>query len=136
MARRSVWVQMQREAERRRRDAERAARALEKKRQRQAKEAARQRVYDEKEQKRLYAEQRAYEAEQLTREIADRVEQLEGLVKASLSAEPSLDIEALKEQLATIPFDPGELATPIEPPVKTLPAAPLNRSGKVGGGFY
>lgn len=70
---------MQREAERRRRDAERAARALEKERQRQAKEAARQRVYDEKEQKRLYAEQRAYEAEQLTREIADRVEQLEGL---------------------------------------------------------
>jgi hypothetical protein len=115
---------MQREAERRRREAERAARALEKERQRQAKEAARQRVYDEKEQKRLYAEQRAYEAEQLTREIADRVEQLEGLLKASLSTEPSLDIEALKEQLATIPFDPGELATPIDPPVKTLPAAP------------
>lgn len=40
MARRSVWVQMEREAERRRRDAERAARALEKERQRQAKEAA------------------------------------------------------------------------------------------------
>lgn len=124
MARRSVWVQMQREAERRRREAERAARALEKERQRQAKEAARQRAYDEKEQKRLYAEQRADEAEQLTREIADRVEQLERLLKASLSTEPSVDIEALKEQPATIPFDPGDLATPIDPPVKTLPPAP------------
>ncbi len=124
MARRSVWVQMQREAERRRREAERAARALEKERQRQAKEAARQRAYDEKEQKRLYAEQRAYEAEQLTHEIADRVERLERLLRAALSTEPSLDIESLKEQPATIPFDPGDLATPIDPPVKTLPAAP------------
>jgi len=124
MARRSVWVQMQREAERRRREAERAARALERERQRRAKEAARQRAYDEKEQKRLYAEQRTYEAEQMTREIADRIEQLEGLLRASLSTEHSLNIEALKEQPATIPFDPGDLATPIDPPVKTLPAAP------------
>ena len=46
MARRSVWVQMQREAERHRREAEQTARALERERQRQAREAARQRAYD------------------------------------------------------------------------------------------
>src|ERR1700689_1374685 len=124
MARRSVWVQMQREAERRRREAERTARALERERQRQAREAARQSAYNEKEQKRLYAKQRTQEAEQLTREIVDRVEQLEGLLSASLSIVPSVDIEALKEQPATLPFDPGELAAPIEPPIKRLPSAP------------
>jgi len=124
MARRSVWVQMQREAERRRREAERAARALESERQRQAKQAARQRAHDEKEQKRLYAEQRTHEAEQLAREIKERVDQLDGLLAASLSPDTSFEIQTLKEQPATIPFDPGELAIPIEPPVKQLPPPP------------
>jgi restriction system protein len=124
MTRRSVWVQMQREAEHRRRDAERAARALERERQRQLKEAARQRAYGEKEQKRLHAEQRAREVEQLTQEITERVGQLDGLLTASLSTDTSFEIQALKEQPAKIPFDPGELAIPIEPPVKQLPPPP------------
>jgi restriction system protein len=124
MARRSVWVQMQREAERRRREAERAARALEQTRQRQIKEAARQRAYDEKEQKRLYVEQRAHEAEQLTREITERVEQLEGLLAISLSTDTSFEIQTLEEHPAAIPFEPGELVIPIEPPAKQLPPPP------------
>lgn len=124
MARRSVWVQMQREAERRRREAERAARALERERQRQAKEAARQRAYDEKEQKRFYVEQRSHEAEQLTQELVERVDSLEGLLATCLSTEPSFEIATLKEQPATTPFEPGELATPIEPPIKQLPSPP------------
>jgi restriction system protein len=115
---------MQREAERRRREAERAARALESERQRQVKEAARRRAHDEKEQKRLYAEQRTHEAERLTREIKERVDQLDGLLAVSLSADTSFEIQTLKEQPATIPFDPGELAIPIKPPVKQLPPPP------------
>lgn len=115
---------MQREAERRRREAERAARALESERQRQAKEAARRRAHDEKEQKRLYAEQRTHEAERLTREIKERVDQLDGLLAGSLFADTSFEIQTLKEQPATIPFDPGELAIPIKPPVKQLPPPP------------
>lgn len=124
MARRSVWVQMQREAERRRREAERAAGALERERQRQAREAARQRAYGEKEQKRLYVEQRTHEAERLTREITERIGQLEGFLAASLATNTSFEIQTLKERPATIPFEPGELAIPIEPPVKQLPPPP------------
>jgi restriction system protein len=124
MARRSVWVQMQREAERRRREAERAARTLERELQRREKEAARQRAYDEKEQKRLYAEQRTHEAEQLTTELLRRVDELEGLLGACLSTDPSFAIEGLKTEPADIPFEPGDLATPIEPPVKQLPPPP------------
>jgi restriction system protein len=124
MARRSVWVQMQREAERRRREAEKAARVREKERQRQAKETTRQRAYDEKEQKRLYVEQRSHEAEQLTRETTERVDQLDGLLAASLSTDPSFEIQMLKERPATIPFDPGELAIPIEPHAEQLPPPP------------
>jgi restriction system protein len=115
---------MQREAERRRREAEKAARSREKERQRQAKEAARQRAYDEKEQKRLYAEERTHEAEQLTRETTRRVDQLDGLLAASLSTDPAFEFQTLKEQPATIPFDPGELAVSIEPPAKQLPPPP------------
>jgi restriction system protein len=121
MGRRSVWVQMQREAEQRRRETERAARALERERQRREKGAARQRAFDEKEQKRLYAEQRTHEAEQLTKELVRRVDELEELLSACLSKDPSFAIEALKTEPADIPFEPGELANPIEPPVEQLP---------------
>jgi restriction system protein len=124
MARRSVWVQMQREAERRRREAERAARALERERQRREKEVARQRAYDEREQKRLYVEQRTHEAEQLTAELARRVDELEGLLSACLSTDPSFAIEVLKAEPAEIPFEPGDLATPVGPPLKQLPPPP------------
>jgi len=112
---------MQREAERRRREAERVARALEREQQRRAKEEARQRARDEKEQKRLYIEQRTHEAEQLTREISDRVEQFQGFLRTSLTVDTSFDIDALKDQPRPLPFDPGDLATPIEPPAKRLP---------------
>jgi restriction system protein len=122
---------MQREAERRRREAERgdrederAARALERERVRQEREAERQRAWDEKEQKRLYQEQRAHEAEQQTGDITEFVDELEGLLADSLANDVAFAIEALKEQPNPIEFAPGELATPIEPPVKQLPAPP------------
>jgi restriction system protein len=124
MARRSVWVQMQREAERRRRDAERAARALERERLRQEREAARQRAYDEKEQKRLYLEQRTHEAEQLTDEIIEFVDELDGLLRVSLASDAAFAIDTLKEQPAPLEFEPGELGTPIEPPIQHLPPPP------------
>jgi hypothetical protein len=124
MARRSVWVQMQREAERRRREAERAARALERERKLREKAAARQRAFDEKEQKRLYLDGRAQEADDMSRELVAVVDKLEGLLTTSLSADPTLELDALKETPVSIPFEPGDLATPIEPPIKTLPPAP------------
>jgi restriction system protein len=124
MARRSVWVQMQREAEARRREAERLARGLERERVRQQRDAARQRADDEKERKRLYLEQRTREAEQLTTDITKFVDGLEGLLSTSLSKDPALALDTLKEHPASLPFEPGELATPIEPPVKHLPAPP------------
>jgi restriction system protein len=124
MARRSVWVQMQREAERRRREAERAARALERERKLREKAAARQRAFDEKEQKRFYLDGRAQEADDMSRELVAVVDKLEGLLTTSLSADPTLELDALKETPVSIPFEPGDLATPIEPPIKTLPPAP------------
>ena len=122
MARRSVWVQMQREAERRRRDAERAARALERERARREREATRQRAYDEKERKRQYLEERSAEADQLTHELAASVARLEGLLTSALALDDAVDFEALKEQPTPLPFEPGELATPLTPPVAEPPA--------------
>lgn len=124
MARRSVWVQMQREAERRRREAERAARALQREQARRQREAARQQAYDERERKRLYLEQRTNEAEQLTDDISEFVRELDGLLNSSLGKASALDVEALKEKPAPIEFQPGELATPIDPPTLELPPAP------------
>jgi restriction system protein len=125
MARRSVWVQMQREAERRRREAEKAARALEQERQRRAKKATRQRAYDEKERKRLYLEERSAEADQLSHELAASVASLEGLLTSALALDDAVDFEALKERPTPLPFEPGELATPLTPPVAE-PPAPLS----------
>ncbi|HTC59693.1 MAG TPA: hypothetical protein VK691_06175 [Solirubrobacteraceae bacterium] len=124
MARRSVWVQMQREAERRRREAERAARALERERVRLQREAERKRAYDEKEQKEIYLKQRMSAAQQLTDEIARFVDELDGLLGASLAKKAPLDFEMLREQPTLLKFEPGTLATPIEPPSLVLPAPP------------
>jgi restriction system protein len=121
VARRSVWVQMQREAERRRRDAERAARALERERARREREATRQRAYDEKERKRLYLEERSAEADQLSRELAASVASLEGLLTSALALDDAVDFEALKEQPTPLPFEPGTLATPLTPPAAEPP---------------
>jgi restriction system protein len=126
MARRSVWVQMQREAEPRQREAERAARALEHERERVRlqREAERKRAYDEKEQKRFYLEQRTNEAQQLTDEITEFVDELDGLLGTSLAEKAPFKIETLKEQSAPLKFEPGTLATPIEPPSLQLPTPP------------
>jgi restriction system protein len=124
MARGSIWVQMQREAERRRRDAERAARALEKERLRREREAERQRAYDDKEQKRVYLEQRTHEAELRTDDVIAFVDELDELLQASLTHDAALEIDTLKEEPALIVFAPGELRTPIEPPVQRLPPPP------------
>ena len=98
MARRSVWVQMQREAERRRREAERAARALERERVRLQREAERKRAHDEKEQKEIYLKQRTSAAQQLTDEIVRFVGELNNLLGASLAKNAPLDFEMLREQ--------------------------------------
>jgi len=124
VARRSVWVQMQREAERRRREAARAAQALERERVKRQREAARQHAYDEKEQKRLYLEQRSTEAEKLSQEVAEFIEELEGLLSDSLARDATLAFDSLKEQFDEPPFEPGGLAVPIEPPALQLPPPP------------
>jgi restriction system protein len=124
MARRSVWVQMQREAERRRREAERATRALERERVRLQREAERKRAHDEKEQKEIYLKQRTSAAQQRTDEIAGYVGELNNLLGASLATKAPLDFEMLREQPTLLKFEPGTLATPIEPPSLVLPAHP------------
>ncbi len=113
---------MQREAERQRRDAERAARARERERLRREREAARQRVYDEKERKRLYLEGRTAEVDQLNRELALSVEQLEGLLGSTLTLNHKLDFESLKEKPEPLRFDPSKLAQPLTPPIYGPPA--------------
>jgi restriction system protein len=115
---------MQRDAERRRREAARAARALEQARIRGEKEAARQRVYDEKEQRRLYLEQRTNEADHRSMEVAEDIHSLEALLAESLGGDASVMIDSLKEQATPISFEPGTLGTPVESPTQLLPASP------------
>lgn len=118
----SYWVQKQREAERRRREEIRLARAMERERLRREREATRQRAFEEKERKRLYLEARTAEVDDLNRELSSHVQALAGLLEQTLGRDDALQFEALKEAPEPPEFKPGTLAVPGPPPTPNPPA--------------
>ena len=102
-------VQAQREAERVRtkaaREAERARKAYE-----------RASVADKKEQARLYIESRAAQVQLQNEQLGQCVQVLEHLLLDSLSVDPYIDLQKLKQTPDVPPFNPGSVAIAEAPP--------------------
>jgi restriction system protein len=120
----SYWVRQQRERERQRLRAERAYRAQLRGQARAQREYERQQVYEAKERQRLYVELCVADVADMNRDLAERIEALEGLLAATLPLDDHIDFDELKEQPDLPEFDPGSLAHPGTPPVFDPPPAP------------
>jgi restriction system protein len=107
---------LQREAERERRAREQEERRLLREYERAQREAERQAAREEKERKRLYVEQRTNEAAKLNEELHRRVEELEGLLVATLSVDDYIDLDTLKVSFAEPAFNDRGLARETPPP--------------------
>jgi restriction system protein len=107
-----------------RRAAEQAARAAQK-----------ATVADERERKRLYLEARAAEVAADNADVQARLEELEGLLQATLEVDDHIDFARMKKRVRHPPFDPGQLAQPIAGPDwrQFEPPAPTGL-GKMFGG--
>jgi restriction system protein len=107
---------LQREAERERRRREQEERRLLREYEKAQREAERQEAREEKERKRLYVEQRMDEAAKRNEQLNRRVDELEGLLIATLSVDDYIDLDNLKVSFTEPPFDDRGLATEVAPP--------------------
>lgn len=89
---------------------EAAERARERERERQRKEADKERIAAE-------AEARDDDAAAQTEEIEDLVTELENLLRSSLSRDPHIRLNSLRQTLTVPPLDLGPLATPVPVPL-------------------
>jgi restriction system protein len=90
---------------------------------------------DERERKRLYAEERSAEVASLNDQIEASLQELGGLLTATLSVDDYLDFEALKRPESFPPFDPGELGSPNPPPTqKQYEVPPLGGARRIFSG--
>jgi restriction system protein len=124
MARRSglvrVLVQSQREAERRRVSQQReqarlqtqAARTAEKAR----KDYERAVAADQKERARLYTESRQAQVALQNEQLEQQIHSLEHLLLDTLTIDPFIQVQSLKQPLTTPAFNPGPLGVPEPPP--------------------
>lgn len=130
---RSLWAEILRAQEQRRREEARAqrqwltaARRSEQAMQKIQGEARRRAAADVRAQERLLHEAGLAEAERLTGEVEQRAQSLRTLLTGSLSSTPQLSFAAMRRQVRVRPFQPGSLATPIPPPQweRFAPAGP------------
>ncbi len=124
-------VAAQRDADRARKAAERSANASAREQQKEAKER-------QKEAERLYAEARQAETESLNAELASELEEIDGILAASLEIDHHIDLEALKvPNVVHPPFDPGELAVPMPAmPDLVYPPEPAYQEPPPPGGLF
>ncbi|OLE21422.1 MAG: hypothetical protein AUG49_22130 [Catenulispora sp. 13_1_20CM_3_70_7] len=107
-----------------RREAERAVKA--------AQQAA---VYDERERKRLYLEARAAEVAADNADLQAHLQELEGLLGATLTVDDYIDFARLRRTAQHKPFNSGPLATSIPAPdSRAFEPPPLTRMSKIFGG--
>ncbi|MDX6603427.1 MAG: restriction system protein [Solirubrobacterales bacterium] len=107
---------LQREAERERRAREQEERRLLREYERAQREAERQAAREEKERKRLYVEQRTNEAAKLNEQLHRRIEELEGLLVATLPVDDYIDFKTLKVSFTEPSFDDRGLDEETAPP--------------------
>ena len=111
--------------ERQARAQERATLAAVREAERARKAYERAQLAEEKERRRLYLESRQAEVEAMNAELAAEVEELEGLLQATLSVDDYLDFETLKVEPELPLFQPGALANATERPrIENFPPAP------------
>lgn len=138
----SVWTQLQRERERRRKAARQAQRKHQQliRQAQQAREQAEKRraradVAGRKRQEELAHDAGAQEAAARTSEVEARVRDLETLLVASLNTQPHIDFATLRAAYEPEPFDPGPLGRPAPEPswedFEPPPPGPLG--GLLGG---
>ena len=110
-----------------RRDAEQRRKAQLREQTQRAKELERaQKAYqksqqlEEKDRARLYVESRVAEVELMNEQLEERISQLQGLLKATLDVDDTFDLDRLKRQPTTVPFDPGPVGTPEKAPERSV----------------
>ncbi|HZO64727.1 MAG TPA: restriction endonuclease [Kribbellaceae bacterium] len=142
MARRGLIAQIQREHARQVRASHQAQMAYYRQQQAarrladQAAKAAQQAALaDERERKRLYLESRAADVAADNADLQARIDEVEGLLAATLAVDDYIDFGRLKKKASHPPFNPGPLATPITPPDwrRFQPPAPTGLSKIFGG---
>jgi hypothetical protein len=131
--RRGLISDIQRDRERQRVQAERAARVLRREAERRQREAMRQAAANDRDAMRRYTEKRGSEAEQLNAELERQLSELESLLHATLDVDDYIDLESLKERWSAPRFDPGPLATAGSPPEWVAPARPTGLKTLVPG---
>lgn len=116
-------VQAQRAAAALERTAARAARERERERRAMEREA----LVEAKERERLYHESRNAEAAALTKEVEERLTEIQALLSHALSRDHSVDFGSLKRKLTIPTFKPGDLAAeePAPSPSDYLPPKPF-----------
>lgn len=124
-------VAAQREAERTRKAAERAAVASARDEQREAEERRR-------EAKRLHGEAREAEVASLNADLASKLEEIDGILTASLEVDSHIDLKALRiPNVVHPPFDPGKLAVPTPAmPEPVYPPEPVYQEPPAPGGLF
>jgi restriction system protein len=127
------WADMQREADRQRAAQLREQRRAQREWERAQREAERQAAREEKERKRLYVEMRAADVDRMNADLANRVEELEGVLAATLSVDDYIDLEGLKQAVQLPQFEPGALARPKPEPELDLPERPRGIGALVPG---
>lgn len=126
----------QRASEKANRDYERARAAA-------ARATDAQRRAAEKEAARLYVESRVADAEEMNADLASMLDEIDGLLAATLAVDDFVNLEEFKvTNVEHPPFDPGPLGTPTPPmpelvyppePPFVEPPAPSGLSGAFGG---
>lgn len=98
------------------RDWEAAQRAQQRAREQEERAQERQRKAEEREQAAREAAARDGDAEAKTLAIEQRIAELEGLLRSSLTRDPRIRLASLRRQVTLPPFDPGPLGAPISAP--------------------
>ena len=119
---RGFFAEMQREAERRRVQAERAQRASAQEAERRQRERLKAAAATERDAKRRYAEARQREVDDLNTDIADRLAELEGLLAATLRVDDHIDLASLRKTWNEPDFGQGGLRQAEPAPVFETPA--------------
>jgi len=131
--RRGFFAELQRDMERQRLQDERAQRAAIREQEKLEREAAKRAAQNEREAKRMHAEARQRTVDRMNAELERRLEELEGLLQATLSVDDYVALLALMPEWSEPVFDDRGLARPLLEPQLILPEPPRGPKALVPG---
>ena len=119
------------------REAERARRASEQAQQAAGRASAAERARMDKEAARLHVESRMAEVAARNTALAGTLEEIDGLLAATLAVDDYVDLQALMVTVEHPPFTPGNLAVPTpEVPPLVYPPEPVYQEPPPPGGLF